>query len=117
MLFRSASFVEDAGKKPDHAYALKRIDTSGIFEPSNVRWAIKTQNSTSHALKAEAQRRFRKANPDYVKNSELRKKYGITLDDYNRMLDAQKGVCAICGNPETRIDKHVDKVSSLAVDH
>lgn len=27
----------------------------------------------------------------------LRKKYGISLYDYNRMLESQKGCCAICG--------------------
>lgn len=27
----------------------------------------------------------------------LRRKYGITLDDYNKMVEIQEGKCAICG--------------------
>ncbi|MCP4541701.1 MAG: hypothetical protein GY832_31600 [Chloroflexi bacterium] len=30
----------------------------------------------------------------------LRYKYGITLDDYDRMFEAQNGVCAVCGKPQ-----------------
>lgn len=28
----------------------------------------------------------------------LRKKYGITLEDYQNLFEAQDGVCALCGN-------------------
>jgi hypothetical protein len=36
-------------------------------------------------------------------------KYGITYEDYDRMLLQQNGVCAICGTPP--------KKNRLAVDH
>ena len=39
------------------------------------------------------------------------KKYGITLDQYQMMLESQKDVCAICKNPETIFQ------GNLAVDH
>lgn len=44
------------------------------------------------------------------RNQYLQKKYGITLSDYNEMLEAQGGVCAICHKPPKK-DKN------LAVDH
>ncbi len=44
------------------------------------------------------------------RNSKLKQKYGITLDDYWRMHDGQAGLCAICGAEESE-----NKV--LAVDH
>jgi hypothetical protein len=46
----------------------------------------------------------------------LRSKYGITLEQYNIMLENQGGVCAICGDPPTIIHAG-EKVSPLSVDH
>lgn len=48
---------------------------------------------------------------DVLRDRNLKKRYGITLDDYTGMLEAQNGCCAICGIHE----KHCDK--NLAVDH
>ena len=48
---------------------------------------------------------------DILRDRNLKKRYGITLDDYNEMLEAQNRCCAICGIHE----KHCDK--NLAVDH
>ena len=45
----------------------------------------------------------------------LKRKYGLSLDDYKSMLDAQSGVCAICKQPETMKQQGVLK--PLAVDH
>jgi len=43
------------------------------------------------------------------------KKYGLSLDDYEQMLAAQGGVCAICQRPETFVTRGT--VSSLGIDH
>ena len=37
---------------------------------------------------------------DKERSRHLVAKYGITLADYEKMLDAQDGKCAICGRPE-----------------
>jgi hypothetical protein len=42
-------------------------------------------------------RRRREADPTYDVNVSLRRHYGITLADYDRMFAAQQGKCAICG--------------------
>lgn len=34
---------------------------------------------------------------DRTRNSDLKRLYGITIDDYYRILDEQSGLCAICG--------------------
>lgn len=45
------------------------------------------------------------------KNTNLKKNYGITLDDYNRMFQEQNGCCKICGKHQQ------DLKASLHVDH
>jgi hypothetical protein len=52
---------------------------------------------------------------DRIFDQRLRNSYGIGIEDYNRMLEAQGGVCAICGKPETA--KRNGKPRLLAVDH
>jgi len=43
--------------------------------------------------------------------------HGITPEDYDEMLDAQNGVCAICGKQETAVNNTGKTVKRLAVDH
>lgn len=51
------------------------------------------------------------------KAKHLRRKFGITLIEYQNLLDSQRGVCFLCKNPE-KIKNHISKkTSSLAVDH
>lgn len=69
--------------------------------------------------KAKNKRRsdkWRSENRIEVRDKELRNKYGITLDDYNEMLKAQDGVCALCGKTE-KVKSRAGKIRALAVDH
>mgnify|MGYP000057583941 CR=1 FL=1 len=45
------------------------------------------------------------------KNYYLQKEYGIGLEQYNALFEAQKGCCAICGRHQIEIG------ATLAVDH
>lgn len=49
------------------------------------------------------------------RRSQLKRKYGLTIKQYNNLLNKQNGVCAICGKPETTIIKGT--TSNLSVDH
>lgn len=50
-------------------------------------------------------------NRDKHRKAELRRNYNLTLDDYQRMFNEQKGYCAICGRHQTELKK------TLCVDH
>lgn len=45
------------------------------------------------------------------KAKQLKKRYGISIDDYNKMYESQEGFCSICGIHQS------DLKVSLAVDH
>ena len=45
----------------------------------------------------------------------LARNFGITAEEYYKMLEEQNGVCAICRKPESA--KHNEKIRKLAVDH
>ena len=57
-------------------------------------------------------KQYRLNNPEKIRNHDLLKSFGITLGDYNNMLEYQDGVCAICGDYETD-----NNAKNLAVDH
>lgn len=52
----------------------------------------------------------REKNPNYYRSVQLRCKFGITLEEYDEMLEEQGGVCAVCGGT-------CKTGKALAVDH
>jgi len=64
---------------------------------------------------AGQQAELRASDPTYRMRSALKTMYGITIEQYNEMLDRQGGVCAICGEEETRTNKGT--IRALCVDH
>lgn len=66
---------------------------------------------------AQGKHRPKLSREDVQRNAVFRRLYGIDLATYNRMHAEQEGLCAICGQPETRKDPRWDKTFRLAVDH
>lgn len=50
---------------------------------------------------AEREKARYHANPDKMRDYFLNKNYGLTREQYDAMLEAQGGTCAICRNPPT----------------
>lgn len=60
-------------------------------------------------------RRIYRMTPEAARHYGLKRYYGMTGEEYGEMLAAQKGLCAICGKPETAMFKGTPKV--MHVDH
>jgi len=62
---------------------------------------------------------YKKSQKKYLKSKKKQtrdlKQYNLTLEDYDKMFEKQKGVCAICGQPED--SKVWGTVRRLSVDH
>jgi hypothetical protein len=67
-----------------------------------------------HPEKREQYRQTRKGQPLEKKLHGHLKRYGLTLDEYSQMLEAQNHVCAICRHPERA---HHRRAARLSVDH
>ena len=67
--------------------------------------------ANTELVKARARQHHRE-NPEMSRNRQL-KKYGLTVADYDAMLEAQGGGCAVCRSTDCRTPKRV----RLHVDH
>lgn len=79
--------------------------------PEKVR-AYNRLYASRNRLKLRAKsRRIYRARPEIWLRSDLKKRYNMSLEDFNSLLGAQNGLCAICGHPET------SRYRRLSVDH
>jgi hypothetical protein len=92
-------FVSTVNPRPD-GHTLRRYSNNKPIGPSNWYWKESTPSKDSAAW----QRAWRNKNPEKVKNSALKKSYGITLEDYQKMSEKQNHSCAICEEKETAVD-------------
>lgn len=55
--------------------------------------------------------------PEQKRGNHYQRTYGITLEEYDHMFQEQGKVCAICKQPEKKIDGRSHQVQRLHVDH
>lgn len=78
--------------------------------------ATKHDHGTKEGKAAyQAEYRSQQSVRDALRDKQLRREFGITLADYDRMHAAQNGRCAICKQPERAM--RGGKPRALAVDH
>lgn len=113
-------FVKAVTPKPEGYFFLVRIKADEKFGPDNFKWAEKLKreenesNRDWNAIKLEARKQ---ANPNLESDRNIRRKYGLTREQYNEKLKQQNYVCAICKEPETSFDARTNTLRRLAVDH
>ena len=101
-------FLADVGARPSPQHQLRKIAATEPYSKENLEWLAplagsKNGNSVERAT--------------YSKGFHLRRNYKMTQADYDAMLIAQKGVCAICKKLETQVIKRTGRVKELSVDH
>lgn len=69
----------------------------------------------SHCKQCHNEYQNTPAKKKVARNKRLLRTYNMTIEDYDQMLDEQEGVCAICGEHETRRLHGV--IARLSVDH
>ena len=65
--------------------------------------------------KRDRHRCWCKNHSEYLREIRLKKRFGLSVQDYEHLFTGQNGCCAICGNPETLIS--AGGLQRLAVDH
>ena len=73
--------------------------------------ASKTWNATNPEKARAKKKSWYAANPNKKRDRQLKRKYGIDLNQYNQLFANQSGCCAICGKHQTEFKR------KLAVDH
>ena len=106
-------FVDDIGERPTPTHIIQRKDSKKPFSLENCYWK---ERLISGSTGAEDGRKSRKRAKGVNKHQSLKKQFGIGLPEYQEMLEAQNGVCAICENHETRRNPD-GSYRLLAVDH
>lgn len=112
-------FVKDIGNKPGTAFILVRL-REGKYGPNNFKWYETLRKRPDESRRQWYARKWqsrREHFPNFDNERQLKRKYGITIADYERMFANQNGLCAVCNQPETCISHHTNGPKRLSVDH
>lgn len=112
-------FVADVGEKPSTNYTGQRHNKKEAWSKSNFYWKEKISPGQGEP---ERQRNWRLQNPLKTKGYDLKRNFGITIDDYLKMYNQQNGCCAICGEKKNSYTQTLTKGgeggrNTLIVDH
>jgi hypothetical protein len=99
-------------------YAMVPLNAATPIGPANFQWTYPPEATRATKEGIEALNRARRERQgDLNRDRDFRKKYGISYADYERMLVAQSGVCAVCSKPETKLQNGAIRMLSVDHDH
>ena len=113
-------FVADVVEKPGVDFTLARTDQTKPFGPANFEWRPHMRRQPGETRKAWWARKWKsrqEANPGAERSRELRRRFGLSVEDYERMLKESGNVCAVCKQPETATTAQAGTIRRLAIDH
>lgn len=98
-------FLEAVGEPPSPKHQFRRLDGEKPWGPGNFVWREPITSS------------WKNNRADYAKRWDLRKKYNLTLEQRDVMLEAQDFKCGICGIDLRGSDPSTGKPYKICVDH
>lgn len=115
------NFVRDVGGVPPSSTCrLLKKDPAKKIGPSNFIWVekqvLKLPGETVNEYSKRQYRAYFRTNPKRYRDKNLKSKFGITSVEYDILLAAQGGVCAICKQLETATDQS-GRVQNFCQDH
>jgi hypothetical protein len=86
----------------------RRLKNAADPQPNRDR--VKRWQAANRERYRAKQREYAKSGRRALANrkSYLKRKYGISVEEYERMLERQNGRCAVCRQPPTGVSLHVD---------
>lgn len=114
------NFVSGIGEKPGENFVLVKIISDAKYGPDNFQWKehlVKDEMETNKEWWARKWKDARERNPNLEYDRNLRRNYGITLEEYLEKFKNQNGACAICHKEETTVNGHSKAIKRLSVDH
>lgn len=112
-------FVKDITPKPEGNYYLIKIQ-EGPYGPLNFKWSEKLKQELDETNKEWWARKWedrRIRNPDEEYDRNLKRNYGISLEQYKEMLISQDEKCAICKQKSNLKHHKTGVIKNLSVDH
>jgi hypothetical protein len=91
-----------------------------VEQKDKIRDQIETYRTNNKDKIEQSRLKWVAKNPEKVKEYQRvtnLKRFGLSVKDYEMMFENQKGLCAICNNPETFVHFKTKKLAKLAVDH
>ena len=107
------SYMSKGNLEARKAYYLKNREK---YREYNRKWAIKNKVKRKEYHIKYHQENKEKRNA-YTRKFNLKKRFGITPEEYEKLLVGQKSVCLICSKIGTSKSKKGGKLYKLAVDH
>lgn len=113
------AFVADVTARPSKRHRIYPVDRSRILGPGNFEWrealVDKRPDETDTAYLSRIRLARKEIHGTFYSDTELRRKYGIGLNELRAMAEAQDYRCAICGEKETELRDGLPR--HLAIDH